>query len=108
MSELDNAPELKGFPIKRGSYTLSRDEIFELGFLRSNPQRTLYKHKSISGLYLHEKYYYDVSVRDQIAYKVVIYKLKIVDEVVVEENVYETNKPTKQEIEEIISKYGDN
>lgn len=83
------------------TYTISRDDIFDLGFLRSDPQRLLYKHKDKKDLYLLESFPYNFSIYNFIDYRIEIYKHDGSSPIL----IYESNKPTKEEIQEVLDKY---
>jgi hypothetical protein len=80
--------------------TFDVQDIFELGFLRSNPTKAIYVHKDKDNVHLEELHGVDVSVKDRVVRRVVITldaKLPLFSKV-----IYNSTKPKKEEIEAIL------
>lgn len=74
-------------------------QIFELGFLRSNPNQTIYMHKSIPALYLQESGELDFSKRDRIGIRVRVFKVLGNN---VTKELYSSTSPVKEDIEKVL------
>lgn len=87
--------------------TFNVNDIFDLGFLRSNPGKKIYQHKDKPNLFLEEIYKVDFTVKDRVARFIEIYIMKW-------DNwggswtqtvYYNSSKPTKEDIQLIINSF---
>lgn len=78
---------------------LTREDILELGFLRSNPTRFIYVHKDNKNLVLEQFYQKNYSVKDLVEERIVVfdYYRGVV--------LYDTTKPNKKDIQQVIDNY---
>lgn len=81
---------------------LTKEDILELGFLRSDPARTLYKHKDKSNLYLLKVSYYNFGKKDIMDERIEVYTYNGTE---VGTLLYSSNKPNKKDIQLIIDNY---
>lgn len=95
-----NSPETLSTELENTD-TFSVEDIFELGFLRSNPDKKVYQHKDKSQLFLEEKYEIDFRVKDRIVRKIAVYS-NILGTITY---LYFSSKPNKDDIQLIINKF---
>ena len=80
---------------------LTKEDIYELGFLRSNPERKIYQHKDNTRLYLEEAYGRDYSIKEFVVERIIVYVQNILSRTV----LYDSVKPNKEDIQQIIDNY---
>ena len=80
---------------------LTREDILELGFLRNDIARTLYKHTVKPNLYLLKVAYHNYSKKDVMDERVEMFSH---DGIRVTE-LYSSTKPNKEDIQKIINNY---
>lgn len=80
---------------------LTKEDILELGFLRNDPQRTMYRHARKPNLYLLKVAYHNYSKKDVMDERVEMFSHngKQIEE------LYSSNKPVKADIQKIINNY---
>lgn len=81
--------------------TFNVQDIFKLGFLRSNPEKKIYQHKDKPDLFLEEKYEIDFSVKDRVVRIIVVYS-NILSTI---NYLYFTSKPLIADIQLIIDNF---
>lgn len=83
---------------------LTREDILDLGFLRTSPHKKIYRHTDKSTLYLEQLTERDFSVKDEVIERVQLfyydYSFSRVKKI-----LYSTDKPNKEDIQLIISNY---
>lgn len=79
---------------------LTREDILELGFLRSNPERKIFKHKDKSTLILEQYTVKNYSVKDLAVEETRVYYLKPFLVL-----LYSSTKPNKEDIQQVIDNY---
>lgn len=82
---------------------LTREDIIELGFLRSNPERKIFKHKDKPKLTLIQYSTKDYGVKDLVVEvtKIFIENRPVSDNIF----LYTSRKPNKEDIQQVINNY---
>lgn len=81
---------------------LTKEDILELGFLRSDPERTLYKHKDKPNLYLLKVAYHNFGKKDVMDERIEVYSHNGTEVV---QLLYSSTKPIKEAIQQVITNY---
>ena len=82
---------------------LTREDIRELGFFRSNPNKRVYTHKDNSELFLQEYYERDYSVKDIVVRRVIVfYENSNPRSLTLNKVIYNSTDPKKEEIKKLI------
>ena len=86
---------------------LTRDDIFELGFLRSNPERKVWQHKDKPTLFLEQIYHKVYAIKDHVVEETqvlskVFYPNRTDDIIQI---LYMSTKPNKEDIQLVINSY---
>lgn len=84
---------------KEAKIYLTREDIRELGFLRTDPRRMIYRHKDKPNLLLQELFQKDYSVKDLVVRRILVFTN---NEAIVK---YDSTTPNKQDIRQIIDNY---
>lgn len=82
--------------------TFSVQDIFDLGFLRSNPEKKIYQHKDKLNLLLQEFYWVNLSIKDRVVREILIYTKDTTGNLV---KFYKTTKPNIADIQLIIDNF---
>lgn len=83
--------------------TFSVHDIFDLGFLRSNPNKKIYFHNTIPDLFLEELYERDFRVKDLIVRRVVVYYEPVDSQsLTIKKIIYNTTSPDKEELKKLL------
>ena len=82
---------------------LTREDIIELGFLRSNPTRNIYQHTDKPELFLELRHEKDYSVKDLVVERVIIYRS--LNGFTPYAPLYNSTKPNKEDIQQVIDNY---
>ena len=86
---------------------LTKEDITELGFLRSDPINKRYEHKDITNLFLEYFHERDYGVKDIFVDRIEVYTMKYgsFGQVWTQTVHYNTTKPYKENIQQIINNY---
>jgi len=82
---------------------LTREDILELGFLRSNPARNIYKHKDKENLFLLSTIHYNFAIKDLAEEVIEVWSHPIVG--LIPTLLYQSTKPNKEDIQQVIDNY---
>lgn len=81
--------------------TLTREDILDLGFLRSNPDRFIYRNINKDNIILEQVYQKDYSIKNLIVERVLVYTF---DNGIL---LYDSTKPNKKDIQLIVNSYAE-
>jgi len=80
--------------------TFDVQDIFDLGFVRSDPQRKIYQHKDKPSLFLEEIYGVAYNVKDNVYRRVIIFEATTTP--IFSKVLYNSDKPNKEDIKKLL------